>query len=93
MPATGRPIVIIDRYTFKPLAEYPSVKEAAKDLSIPESTIYQCIQKKAPSYDSYFMYKYQADKWTPAPRIWMRVNGIKVCEKLEELRKEAYNDR
>lgn len=88
MNTTSRPIVIIDRYTFKKIAEYPSVKEASKDLSIPKNTIYQCLIGRIPSYDSYFIYRHEYDRWKPASRAWMRVNGVKVSEKLEELRKK-----
>ena len=87
MATKARPIVIIDRYTRAVIARYPSVKEAARDLAIPSNTIYQCLCARVASYDSYCIYENEIGRWSPAEMTYMRVNGLKVSERLEELRK------
>ena len=70
------------------IATYPSVKEASRDLGIPQNTIYQSLCFRVPSYESYFIYKEELRRWKPANRIYMRVRGLKVSQRLEELRKK-----
>lgn len=89
MPSKGKPIIILDRYTMALIAKYPSVKEAAKELDIPANTIYQCLCFRVPSYESYFIYEDEYNKWFPAERKFRKVRGLKVSKKLEELRKQA----
>lgn len=86
MPAKGMPVVVIDRYTMKRIARYQSVREAADDLSIPANTIYQCLSSRVASYDAYFAYEHELPGWKPSKRSWMRVNGLKVSARLEELK-------
>lgn len=86
MPTKGTPIIIIDRYTMKQIARYPSVREASDDLSISTNTIYQSLCCRVPVYESYFVYADEYGKWRPAERMFMRVRGLKRSEKLEELR-------
>lgn len=92
MPTKGRPIVIIDRYTWAEIARYPSVKAAAKDLAIPFNTIYQCLFSKVPSYDAYFIYEDEFDHWVPVRTAFKRVRGLKISTRLEELRKRRLTD-
>ena len=87
MATKARPIVIIDRYTWAEIARYPSVKEAAADLAIPFNTIYQCLCCRVPSYDAYFIYEHEFARWSPTKASRMKVNGLKVSARLEELRK------
>ena len=89
MPTKGKPIIIIDRYTMVQIAKYPSVKEAAKDLEIPSSSIYQSLCFRIPVYESYFIYDEEYNKWFPAERAYRKVRGLKISKKLEELRKQA----
>lgn len=89
MPTKGKPIIIIDRYTMVQIARYPSVKEAARDLEIPVNTIYQSLCFRVPSYESYFVYENEFCKWRPSERAFMKVRGLKVSKKLEDLRKQA----
>ncbi len=89
MPSKGKPIIILDRYTMVQIARYPSVKEAARDLEISKNSIYQSLCFRVPSYESYFIYEHEFSKWFPAERIFIKVRGLKVSKKLEELRKQV----
>lgn len=71
------------------IARYPSAKEASSDLSIPLGSIYDSLCSRIPCYDSYFIYENEFIKWRPAEQSYKRVRGIKVSQKLEELRKQS----
>ena len=73
------------------IARYPSVREASDDLSIPRNSIYASLCGRIPCYDSYFIYENEFIKWRPAEQSFKRVRGIKVSQKLEELRKQSNN--
>ena len=88
MPSKGKPIVVIDRYTRAVIARYPSVKEAAEDLSIPAGSIYVSISSRTACYEAYFVYEKEMGRWRPHAGAWMRVNGLKVSRRLEELRRQ-----
>ena len=90
MPTKGKPIIIIDRYTMVQIARYPSVKEAAKDLEIPANSIYQSLCFRVPIYESYFIYEDEFLKWTPSEQVFRKVRGLKISQKLEELRNGEY---
>lgn len=89
MPRKGKPIIILDRYTMVQIARYPSVKVAAKDLKIPANSIYQSICFRVPTYESYFIYEDEFFKWTPSEQMFRKVRGLKISQKLEELRKQS----
>lgn len=89
MPSKGKPIIILDRYTMVQIARYPSVKVAAKDLKIPASSIYQSICFRVPVYESYFIYEDEFLKWSPSEQMFRKVRGLKISQKLEELRNQA----
>ena len=89
MPAKGRSIIVLDRYTLIQIARFSSVKEAARELEIPENSIYMSIWQKTAVYDSYFVYEKDSTTWRPTATVYRRVNGIKVSRRLEELRNQA----
>lgn len=88
MPTKGKPIVVIDRYTRAVIARYPSVKEAAEDLSVPAASIYDSLASRIACYEAYFVYEEEMGRWHPHVGAWMRVNGLKVSRRLEELRRQ-----
>ena len=89
MPTKGKPIIILDRYTMVQIARYPSVKVAAKDLKIPANSIYQSICFRVSTYESYFIYEDEFLKWSPSEQVFRKVRGLKISQKLEELRNQA----
>ena len=90
MPRKGRAIVILDRYTMVQIARYPSVREASQDLSIPQNSIYASLWGGIPVYESYFVYEDEMNRWMPSWKVFFRVRGLKVSERLEELRNGEY---
>lgn len=89
MSRKGKPIIVIDRYTRAVIARYPPVKEAAKDLSIPPNTIYQSLCVGISCYEAYFIYENEFGNWAPSETAFIRVRGMKISKKLEELRKQS----
>lgn len=81
----SRAVSVIDAYTMKVAASWPSVKLAAQELEIPESTIYQSICLRHRVYEAYFCYDCDLAKFKPAERVFHKVNGLKNSKRLTEL--------
>lgn len=82
----GKTVVVLDSFTKKIMAEYPSVSHTSEALDIPASSIYSSICHRTACRNCYFVYKRNLQDFKPAPRAFRRVNGIKVSDKLEALR-------
>jgi len=82
----GKSVVVLDCYSMKVMAEYPSVRHTSEALDIPAPSIYSSICHRTACRESFFVYKRNFQDFKPAPRAFRRVNGIKVSDKLEALR-------
>lgn len=82
----GSSIIILDRYTMKKVASFQTVNEASAYLAIPASSIYVSICQRISIYECFFLYEKDMQKFKPSQRVFRRVRGVKVSEKLEQLR-------
>lgn len=84
-------VVVIDVATKREITRYPSVAEASRDLGIPICTIYSAISVRTAAYECYFVYSRCLDGFLPRKHAFRRVRGLKVSERLEQLRRNLEN--
>lgn len=86
---SGRPIVVLDKYTRKEIARYPTIQEGAKDLELKENSVRVALSLRTPIFDCYFVYQEKLEDWEPRKRCWSCVRGNKESQKINELKTKA----
>ena len=78
-------VVVLDRWTKRKIARYPSVAKAAEDLGISPSSIYVAICFRQVAHECYWVYENKLPDWQPAVRRHVKTRGTKCPDKLKAL--------
>lgn len=79
------PLVILDRFTMKEVARFATIKEAAVTLDLNVSSIRHAVTLRTPIYQCYWVYASALDTFMPKETAHIRVHGVKVSPKLQQL--------